>query len=182
MLPSDAALHPALQIGLLTLVVTAAIYDLRFRRVPNWLTLAGVVVGVGGHAAVSGWAGCKTALAGLGLGFGAYLVLYLLQGVGAGDVKLMAAVGAIAGSRDWLLIFLFTAMSGGLLALIVITMRGRVRTTLRNIGFVFGELLHLRQPFLRRDELSVQSKMSVKLPHAISIAAGSVLFLLVAKP
>ncbi len=85
----------AAQILLAMLVATAAIFDLRCRRIPNWLVLAGIVVGLGWNAHSSGFSGMGRAATGLGLVFALYLPFYLIRALGAGDVKLLAAIGAI---------------------------------------------------------------------------------------
>src|SRR5947209_11249935 len=75
----------------------AAYTDLRSRRIPNWLTLSAAVIGLGLNLALGGAAGGLTAVLGLGLGLAMLLPFYLLRAVGAGDVKLLAALGALLG-------------------------------------------------------------------------------------
>jgi len=82
-----------LQAVLLLIVVPAAIFDFRERRVPNWLALTGVVLGICTNFGVRHLDGLVTSLEGLGLAFLIYFPLYVLRGMGAGDVKLMGAVG-----------------------------------------------------------------------------------------
>src|SRR6266699_5229766 len=94
------------QILLGILVAVAALFDIRFRRIPNWLLLAGIIAGLAWNAYSSGWSGLGSGAAGLGLGFVLYFPLYLLRARGAGDVRLLAAVGAIAGPRNCIWIFL----------------------------------------------------------------------------
>src|SRR5947209_3673955 len=106
---------PGVQVLLLALVLGAAVFDARYRRIPNWLTLAGVLIGLAMNAYLYGvfptkqvqgsWGGLLFAAQGLGFGFAVYVFLYALRAMGAGDVKLMAAVGAMAGWRDWFGIF-----------------------------------------------------------------------------
>ena len=72
-----------------------------------------------------GWPGLRASIGGLALGFGVYFMLYMLRAMGAGDVKLMAAVGAMVGWQDWVGIFILTALIGGLASLAVVTLRGR---------------------------------------------------------
>src|SRR5580692_4136504 len=91
-------------LGMLTLV--AAVFDIRYRRIPNWLVLSGMVAGLAWGLYSSGWSGLGHAAAGLGLGFAMYFPLYLLRARGAGDVKLLAAVGAISGPVNCLWIAL----------------------------------------------------------------------------
>ncbi len=88
----------ALKIVLLCFVLVAGAYDLRFRRIPNWLNLSGIVVGCGLNTLLTGWHGLVTALLGMVCALLVYIPLYLIRGMGAGDVKLMAAVGAMAGA------------------------------------------------------------------------------------
>jgi prepilin peptidase CpaA len=160
------------------LVIAAAATDLRSRRIPNWLTLAGVCAGLLVNWTLSGWAGLRTSLSGMMLGFGVYFVLYLLRAMGAGDVKLMAAVGAIVGPADWFAIFIATAIAGGVLAVVLMVHSGRVFQTLQNTFFIVGELVHLRAPFTRRKDLDVKNPNALRMPHGVAIAAGTVACLL----
>src|SRR3954468_19461743 len=101
------------QLSVAALVLTAAAIDFRSRRIPNWLTIAGVCAGLLLHGVTAGWSGIGTSLGGMLLGFGVYLILYCLRAMGAGDVKLMAAVGAIIGPQQWVAVFVATAIAGG---------------------------------------------------------------------
>src|ERR1700693_231262 len=114
------------QIVLVLLVTRAAIYDIRFRRIPNWLVLTGLVLGLGLNTFLFRWSGARASLLGIGLAFLIYFPLYLMRGMGAGDVKLMAAIGAIVGAANWFGIFVVSALLGGLVALIVLLVRGRL--------------------------------------------------------
>ncbi len=156
--------------------MVAAVYDGRYRRIPNWLTLAGWMAGVGLNVWLSGWTGLRAALLGFALAFAVYLPLYLLRGVGGGDVKLMGAVGAITGPSAWLSIFVITALLGGAAALVILLSRGRLGRALGNIGYLLWELAHGRPPYAR-EELDVRSGQSMKLPHGVVIACGSLVYL-----
>src|ERR1039458_5348967 len=90
--------------------------DLRRRQVANCITLAGVGAGLGWHAWTGGAAGLGRAAGGAAVGFLVFLVFYLAGGMGAGDVKLMAAFGALLGTSGILLAALFAAPAGGLMA------------------------------------------------------------------
>jgi prepilin peptidase CpaA len=167
----------ALQCALVLLVVTAAVYDFRFRRIPNWLVLAGLVLGLSLNAVLFQWAGLRASALGLAIGFAVYFPLYLLRGMGAGDVKLMAAVGSIVGWADWLGIFFLTAIVGGIAAIALLASQRRVAHGLTNVGFLIIQLLSFRPPYARNEELDLASPKSLKLPHGVVIAWGSVLFL-----
>lgn len=175
---AGAALAGPVQIFLLALVAIAAAYDLRYRRVPNWLTVSGVCAGVIANTALDHWQGLAAALVGLLCALAVYLPLYLVRGMGAGDVKLMAAVGALAGPRDWLAIFFITALAGGVVSLALIAWKKRFRRTALNLAVIGVELLHMRAPAAADAELDVRDARSVRLPHAAVIATGCILFLL----
>jgi prepilin peptidase CpaA len=163
---------------LLTLVLVAAVYDARFRRIPNWLNLSGVLAGVALNTFMfPGLSGLWLSLKGLGLGFGVYLLLHLLRAMGAGDVKLMAAVGAIVGPGDWFGIFLITAVIGGFLSIVVSLVKGRLRKTLFNVGFILSEMKNLRPAYLKNEELDVKNDKAVRMPHGVVIAMGALVFL-----
>jgi prepilin peptidase CpaA len=167
----------ALQVILLLIVCLAAIYDLRYRRIPNWLVLTGLLLGLGVNAFLFEWAGLQGSLLGIGIAFLVYFPLYLLRGMGAGDVKLMAAVGAIVGWKAWIVIFFLTAIMGGLAAVALLASRSQLRRGFSNAGYLVVQLLAFRAPYARREELDVKSEKSVKLPHGMTIAWGSLLFL-----
>jgi prepilin peptidase CpaA len=166
---------------LAAMVLVAAIYDWRFRRIPNWLTLSGVLVGIGVNWFLY-WDQVRyprTALLGLGLAFLIYFPLYLIRGMGAGDVKLMAAVGAIVGPANWFGIFVLSNILGGIAAVLLVMSKGRLWSTLANVGFMLNELVHFRPPYLRKEELDLSSPKAAKMPHGLAIAFGSLAFLAV---
>ena len=90
--------------------------DLRRRQVANWINLAGVAAGLGWHVWNGGAAGLGRSAGGAAVGFLVFLFFYVAGGMGAGDVKLMAAFGALLGTSGILLAALFAAPAGGLMA------------------------------------------------------------------
>jgi prepilin peptidase CpaA len=111
-------------------LAAAVLIDLRSRRIPNWLTAS--MAGAGLVMAVAGVSGLTLAQAALGLGAGLLLMLpgHALGATGAGDVKLMAAIGAIVGPSMVFSAFLATAVAGGVFAVVVALRRGRLHATL----------------------------------------------------
>src|SRR4051812_11249798 len=105
-----------LRIALAVVVLIAAAYDFRFRRIPNWLNLCGLILGFCLNAFFFQLHGIALACEGLLLALAVYLPFYCLRGMGAGDVKLMAAVGTLVGPGNWFLIFVMTALLGGVAA------------------------------------------------------------------
>ena len=169
----------AVQLLLLVVVAIAGFYDLRFRRIPNWLVLIGLIVGIGLNSFLFEWAGLQRALLGMGLALLVYFPLYLLRAMGAGDAKLMAAVGSILGPGNWLAVFVLTSVLGGLVALIVLLFAGRIRKAFWNVGWILNEVIHLRAPYHSSEELDVRSPRAMRMPHGVMIAFGSAAFLAV---
>ena len=166
------------EVVLLIVLLAAAVFDVRYRRIPNWLTVGGVVLGIVTNAVIGPpLAGIGFALAGLGVAFGIYLVLYALRAMGAGDVKLMAAVGALVGWERWFGIFFVTALIGGVMALILVIARRRLKTTLFNVAFILTEMARARPAYLAKEELDVANKKALGLPHAAVIAVSTVFYL-----
>jgi prepilin peptidase CpaA len=168
------------QLVLLILVLCAAFFDARSRRIPNWLTVSGVLAGLALNTFLyPGMSGLWFAFKGLALGFGVYLALHLVRAMGAGDVKLMAAVGSIVGAGDWFGIFLLTAVAGGILAILVSILKGRLGKTLFNVGFILSEMKSMRPAYLKNEELDVKSDKGVRMPHGVVIAVGTLAFLVI---
>ena len=167
-----------LQGALATLVAVAAINDLRSRTIPNWLVLAGIAGGFTLNPWISGWPGLKDASLGFGVALLVYLPLFLLRAMGGGDVKLMAAVGSLSGPQNWLVIFVLTAIVGGVVALAVVLFRGAVGRTVRNIAGLIGNLARGRAPWSGNDALQVGGSSAMTLPHGFAIAIGTAVFLL----
>ena len=166
-----------IELLLLLLVLPAARWDIRYRRIPNWLCLSGIMAGIGLNTFLYETPGLWMSLEGIGLAFAIYFPLYLLHGMGAGDVKLMAAVGAIAGWQNWLGILVLTSLCGAAAGLVLIARNRRFRGTFDNIGMIIFSLRTGHAPYRNLPQLDVQSEGATRLPHAAAIACGSVGFL-----
>lgn len=162
---------------LLLLVIPAAIFDVWQRRVPNWITLPALLVAIGLNLFLFETPGLWFSLEGVGLALLIYFPLYLLRGMGAGDVKLMAAIGAAVGWADWVGILFLTTFFGGVAAIVAITRRHRVAETLHNMSLIVLSVAHRRAPYEVNPELDVKNDRGVRLPHAAAIACGVVGFL-----
>jgi prepilin peptidase CpaA len=172
-------LSPAVRIVLALIVFIAGYYDIRWRRIPNWLTLPAALIGFGLNAflARTPWEGLRNALFGFLLAMLINFPLYALRARGAGDVKLLAAVGALAGWKDWIAIFVISGLLGGVLAVVLILGAGRFRKTLRNTGYIVSEIVHLRPPHVQHHELDINSPISFRLPQGAVVALGCYLFI-----
>jgi len=168
----------------LALVLGAAVYDVRYRRIPNWINLLGFLAGVGlneflTYDGPARWSGLVKSLEGFALGFGVYFILYAIRAMGAGDVKLMGAVGAIVGPADWFGIFIVTAIVGGIMAMLLILLRKRFKTTIWNVGFILSEMKEGRPAYVGKEELDVRSPKAMGLPHGAVIAVGTIFYIAV---
>lgn len=163
---------------LVVLVLIAATYDWRYRIVPNWLTLGGVLAGLAVNTILGGISGLWLAFSGAFVALLVYLALYALRAMGAGDAKLMAAVGALMGPFIWWGIFIYTILIGGVAALAAILLSGRFRRTLRNIGTILSSLVRAKRPWAENPEVDVRDKRALRLPHAVNIAAGTAAYLI----
>jgi prepilin peptidase CpaA len=172
-------LSPDLRVFLAVFVLAAGTFDLLRRRIPNWLTLGGILAALLLHVVGNGMPGLWFSVRGMALGFGVYLLLYLLHAMGGGDVKLMGAVGALVGPWNWLIVFLTASILGGVFAIVLIAARGRLGETISNIGFLLRELLSLRAPHKGKEELDVSSGKGLSLPHGTVIAVASLAWLII---
>lgn len=159
--------------GAVLLSLIAGWTDLRSRRIPNWLTVPGAVVGVGLNTFFSGWAGLRASLLGVLVGLGLLLPFVLLRSLGAGDWKLAGAVGAFAGPRLLVDLLIASVFVAGLMAVALIVYKGRVRQTLRNIGHILVSLITFRLPGAR---LSLDNPEALKVPYGVALALTVVLF------
>jgi prepilin peptidase CpaA len=171
----------ALKLILIAIVLVAAIYDLRFRRIPNWLNLTGVILGLSVNTFLFARSGLIVAVLGIACSLIVYVPLYLIRGMGAGDVKLMAAVGAIAGPWNWFGIFVATALLGGLVSIVFVALKRRFHQTCFNVGLIVTELCHFRLPSKSNSQLDVRDSRAVGMPHGTLIAIGAVAFLIVSR-
>jgi prepilin peptidase CpaA len=106
----------AAEVGAVVLGCAAVAADLRTRSIPNWMTGSGAAAGVVCGGVTAGWRGAAAALAGMAAGFAVFLLVHWLGGLGGGDVKLMAAFGALLGARDVLAAAALGAIAGGIMA------------------------------------------------------------------
>ena len=104
-------------------LIAAAVNDLRFQKIPNLLTYPAMGIALVYHFIMSGPDGLLFSAGGLALGIAVLILPYLMGGMGAGDAKLMGAVGAVLGARGVLIAFLFTAILGGVYALILVLIK-----------------------------------------------------------
>lgn len=161
-------------IPLFALIWSAACWDLRYRRIPNGLVFAGAVLGIAVQGVLGGVGGSLDALAGLGVGLAILMPGYLAGTTGAGDVKLMAAVGTFLGPLMGLLAGLASIAVGGLIALgfmVLASFAGRSSAPWSRYGLMFKTLFATGRPmYLAPAKGEVMGR---RFPFAVSIAVGT---------
>jgi prepilin peptidase CpaA len=147
-----------------------AAFDVKSRRIPNKLTGPALLFGMALHLTLGGWHSLLSCIA-AGLICGAvFLVFYLAGGMGAGDVKLIAAVGCLAGLTNTAYLLVLTALAGGVMAIGLALVRGRLKETLMNVGALASH--HKSAGLTAHPELNVRNASTLRLPYGLAIAAG----------
>jgi prepilin peptidase CpaA len=151
--------------------LAGAFHDARSRRIPNRLTYAAIAAGFAVRAALGGWLGLESAVWGALAAGGVFFLLFVVGGMGGGDVKLMAAVGAWAGLNQAVPILLAAALAGGVLAIVyMIANRSVGRTLLNSVVLVRHHLTFGLSP---HPQINVQESGTTRVPFGIAIAMGT---------
>jgi prepilin peptidase CpaA len=166
-------LKPAVLALAVVFAVAAGFTDWRSRRIPNWLTVPGLLVGIAVNAATSGVGGLKTSLLGAGLGLLVLLPFVIVRSLGAGDWKLAGALGAFVGPGVLVNLLMVSVFVAGIMALGLVIYKRRFRETLRNIGRLLASLLTFRMP---GPEVSLDNPQSLKIPYGVALALTTLLF------
>ena len=156
---------------LIILLVICVITDIRERKIYNVVLLPFLVTSWLIHTIVAGLPGLSETLLGTATGFGILLIPYLLGGMGAGDVKLLAVIGALKGT--WFVLFaaLNMAIAGGVMALIIIVCRKGIRKRIFHVASFFHSLRHgIGLPLISNPEL-----LKTTYPYGIAIAIGAII-------
>src|SRR6267143_225838 len=156
---------------LLPLAVIIAYYDVRYRRIPNAFVLATLVGGVVINAIFAGFPGIAASLGGCALGFVLMFMLHVFGAMGAGDVKLFAAIGAVTGASLVVPTFVVVVLTGGLLALVSIVRTGMVVTTMHRVLQIFVGML----PGWQLPKFAVPADRRYTIPYGVAITLGSII-------
>jgi prepilin peptidase CpaA len=164
----------AVVLGLaVALALVAGWTDWRSRRIPNWLTVPGFLIGVSVNVLGGGWAGLKTSLLGAGLGLLVLLPFVFLRSLGAGDWKLAGALGAFVGPGALIDLLMGSVFVAGIMALGLVIYKRRFKETLRNIGRLLASMLTFRMPGA---EVSLDNPQSLKVPYGVALALTTLLY------
>ena len=157
--------------NLLALLLTATAADLRCRRIPNWLVLPFLGAGVTISATVQGWNGLRQSLEGIALATAVTGVLCWLGGMGLGDLKLCAAVGAWIGPAQLVTALVVTGLAGGALALIWAAFHGVLRESLDGSSDLVAGFW--AKGIQRHPSLILDNPSARTMPYAPAIAIGT---------
>jgi prepilin peptidase CpaA len=147
--------------------------DLRARRIPNSIVLAGFVAGLTVNALIGGVTGVGSSLAGGAIGLALFLPFFVLGGMGGGDVKLMAALGSLVGPRDVVRLALAAAVVGGCFALVVAARNRRLRDVFRSTARLFA--FWARSGLAPSPEQTLENPAALRIPYAVPILLGTLL-------
>jgi prepilin peptidase CpaA len=165
-------------ISLLTAVLATAMWtDLRSSRIPNWLTFSAAGIALAGHAWLGGLPEMALSMTGLVTGLGLFFLFYLSGGMGAADVKLMAAVGAFVGPYGALSSGVLALVVGGFYALAAMCYQWGVVGTAQRLALAgYGALV------TGGKEWAQDIQLPFRLRYGLAIVAGTLLFLLGLSP
>ncbi|MFY9939347.1 MAG: A24 family peptidase [Silvibacterium sp.] len=155
----------------LIVLAIATFTDLRSRRIPNWLVFPFLLAGIVVSGWLYGWHGIWQSLSGLGLGALLFGILFFMGGMGMGDVKLCAAIGAWIGPRQLLTAIVLTGITGGIMAVCWAAAGGFLGDLFTGSGDL---VLGFKDRGMRQHpELVLSNPRTRKLPYAPAIAIGT---------
>jgi len=158
------------EIFLLLILGTAIASDLRWRTIPNWLTGPSILVGLGLHTVMNQLTGFVFSLEGAVLGLGLFVILYVCGWMGAGDVKLLAAVGSFLGPAQTVSAAIVIALVGGLMAIVILGFQ----QGWRRMGLWLWS--YIQAILLTRSVQGVTPGQGAapKVPYAVAIGLGTI--------
>lgn len=151
--------------------------DYSERRVPNWLNASLIVLGFFVQGCCNGWDGMTTGFWGLVTGFGLLIVPWMMHGMGAGDVKLMAAIGVWIGPLLTFYSFALGAVIGGITAVIMIVSTGRLRSACANMSIIIAKCTSPQTFFGEYGSAKSFGTTSQLLPYGVPLTAGTLIIL-----
>ena len=172
----------------LMLVGTSGFFDVKERKIPNKITFTGIMIGLIFNLITGGWTGLLASIGGMLAGLAIFFLPFVMGGMGAGDVKLMGAIGALMGWRFSVLTAFYSALVGGAMVIIYLLYTGKLRDSLKKmilsfIRFLFHflnqlgyneKIEHLQQRFTKNG----QEYKKIYIPYGVAIAGGAILVLI----
>lgn len=162
------------EVLVITVSAVAAAWDLRFRKVPNWLVLAGLISGAAVNAILLGPYGLWISAGGAAFGMAILAIPYVLGGIGAGDVKLLGCLGAILGPQRIIPAALYGLIAGGVISAGLLAFRGKFGSASRSLiaNFALTLIPGARPAGLGTMKTASSSSL---IPYAVPIGIGAAL-------
>lgn len=167
------AMHPTIIFVITAALLVAVVSDLHSRRIPNWLVFPLMGGGISIQFWLQGWNGCAASLEGVFLIVLLYSIPFLAGQMGAGDIKLLAAIAAWVGPHQALIAFAVAGISGGIFALIWVGVYGSIPLMLRNVCRLLC-FWRRGRPRSGEDEMRGEIPQPIKIPYSPAIAIGTV--------
>lgn len=158
------------------LLIWAAWIDGRQLRVPNWLTFPMILAGLVYGGISGGWEGLGHSCVGMLVGLACLLPLYAVGGMGAGDVKLMAGMGAWVGATTTWYAFCVSVVVGAVMAVIMAAYRGRLQHHTNNFFIIAREWMTVKDPRKLAEIAAERKPTMLLLPYGIPICIGSIAY------
>ena len=159
----------------LLLLAIAVVFDVKSHRIPNWLVFSGALVGLAYHALSSYGMGAMASVQGLAVGLAAFMPLYLIRAMGAGDVKLMAMVGAYLGPASAFGAVLTVFIAGGVLSMAAAIRNRALPRLVENLRFIMADMSMKMMVGGAGAQVDAVPVSAGKLPYALAIATGTVM-------
>ena len=159
------------ELFLVPLAVLIIYHDVRYRRIPNSFVLATLISGLTVNLAIGGLNGALYSIGGCVLAFILMFILHVFGAMGAGDVKLFAAIGSIIGAQLVLPTFVVVVLTGGLLALVTVLRTGAFGTTMHRVLQILVGLL----PGWQMPKFSVPADRRLTIPYGAAITIGTII-------
>lgn len=162
---------------LIPLAVIITYYDVRYRRIPNAFVLATLLSGIIVNTIFGGWQGTLASLTGCFLAFILMFMLHVFGAMGAGDVKLFAAIGSVTGAAYVFPMFLIVILTGGVLAVVSALRARAVRSTAVRVVQILVGLM----PGWQMPRFAVPADRRLTIPYGVAITLGSIITLAVVR-
>lgn len=173
---------------LLLLIIISGLYDIKERKIPNTITFTGIFIGIIFNIVTEGWMGLLQGILGLLAGLAIFFLPFAMGGMGAGDVKLMGAIGSLMGWKFSMMTAFYSAIVGWIMVLIYLLYIGKLRDTLKrmmysliNILLQFAIRIGYNEMVYKAHEKFSKNGQDYKriyIPYGVAIAGGAVLVLI----
>ena len=159
---------------LIPVLVIASLIDIRSLRIPNWLTYSAFIIGISYFTIMKGYEGFIFSLGGAAAGFGLLILPYMIGGTGAGDVKLMGAIGSFLGAHGVFAVFILSCILGGAYALFLLAAKGLLLGTFKRYGKILWCFI-ITQKFINLPPTVKEKALKIRFGLAIALGTASYL-------